>query len=68
MTGCFVFLRRMGVEIDDMTNVAEVSPRPSGAAVYGPDFGDYRMELSPTQPCADLRALLFSEFDSFLIY
>jgi hypothetical protein len=42
-----------------MTNVA-----PSGAAVYGPDFGDYQMELLPTQPCADPRALLLSEFVS----
>lgn len=33
--------------------------------VYGPDFGYYQMELLPTQPCADLRALLFSEFVSF---
>ena len=47
-----------------MTNVA-LLPRPSGAAVYGPDFGFYQMELLPTQPCADLRALLLSEFVSF---
>lgn len=42
-------------------------PRPSGAAVYGPDFGFYQMELLPTQPCTDLRALLFSEFVSILL-
>jgi hypothetical protein len=63
MTGCFVFSRRMGVGLDGMTNVA-LPPRPSGAAVYGPDFGYYQMELWPTQPCADPRALLLSEFVS----
>jgi hypothetical protein len=42
-----------------MTNVAL-----SGAAVYGADFGDYQMELLPTQPCADPRALLLSELVS----
>jgi len=40
-----------------MTNVA--LPR-SGAAVYGPDFGDHQMELLPTQPCADPRELLLT--------
>ena len=45
-----------------MTNVA--LPR-SGAAVYGPDFGDHQMELLPTQPCADPRELLLSEFEFF---
>jgi hypothetical protein len=53
----------MGVGLDGMTNVA-FPPRPSGAAVYGPDFGYYQMELLPTQLCADLRALLPSEFVS----
>jgi hypothetical protein len=67
MTGCYVFLRRMGVGLDGMTNVA-LPHRLSGAAVYGPDFGYYQMELLLTQPCADLRALLLSEFVSpFLI-
>jgi hypothetical protein len=49
------------VGLDGMMNVA----LPSGAVVYGPDFGYYQMELLPTQPCADLRALLLSEFVSF---
>jgi hypothetical protein len=62
MTG-YVFLRRMGVGLDGMMNVA-LPHRPSGAAVYGLDFGYYQMELLPTQPCADLRALLLSEIVS----
>lgn len=45
-----------------MTNVALTR---SGAAVYGPDFGDHQMELLPCQPCAGLRALLLSEFEFF---
>jgi hypothetical protein len=45
-----------------MTNVA--LPR-SGAAAYGPGFGDHQMELLPTQPCADLRELLLGEFEFF---
>jgi hypothetical protein len=53
----------MGVRLDGMTNVA-LPPRPLGGAVYGPDFGYYQMELLPTQPCADLHALLLSEFVS----
>ena len=55
----------MGVGRNGMTNVA-LSPRPSSAAVYCPDFGYYQMELLPTQPCADPRALMFSEFVSLL--
>jgi hypothetical protein len=65
MTGCFVFLRRTGVGLDGMTNVA-LPPRPGGA-VYGPDFGYYQMELLPTQPCADPGALLLSEFVSLFL-
>jgi hypothetical protein len=56
------FFRRMRMGFYGMTNVA--LPR-SGAAVYSPDFGDHQMELLPTQPCADLRALLLSEFEFF---
>ena len=57
----------MGVGLDGMTNVAPPL-RPSGAAVYGPDFGSYQMELLPTQLCADLRALLPSEFVSLFFF
>jgi hypothetical protein len=64
MTG-YVFLRRMGVGLDGMTNVA-LPLRPSGAAVYGPNFGYYQMKLWPTQPCVDLRAMLLSELVYFL--
>ena len=53
----------MGVGLDGMTNVA-LPHRSSGAAVSGPEFGYYQMELLPTQPCADLRALFLSELAS----
>ena len=44
------------------------SLHPLGARIYGPGlFGDsgWNLEHSLTQPCAELYALLLSEFDLF---
>ena len=63
-TDCYVFFEDAnGTSWHD-----ERGPLRLWRAVYGPDFGDYQMELFPTQPCAGLRALLLSEFASFFIY
>jgi hypothetical protein len=65
MTGCFVFSRRMGVGLDGMTNVA-LPPRPSGAAVYGPDFGYYQWSFGrPNRAQTHARYYSVSSFLSF---